>query len=78
LIALPVVKKLTCTLRRLNDTAATLATTPLKSGDKMAEKYMCTGCYRTEGHDNGADYCDECASYKYFAWVEEDEDTYYE
>jgi hypothetical protein len=44
----------------------------------MAEKYMCTGCYRTEGDDNGADYCDECASYKYFAWVEDDEDTYYE
>jgi hypothetical protein len=45
---------------------------------KMAEKYMCTGCYRTEGNDNGADYCDECASYKYFAWVEDDGDEYYE
>ncbi len=44
----------------------------------MAEKYLCTGCYRTEGNDNGADYCDECASYKYFAWVEDDGDEYYE
>jgi methionyl-tRNA synthetase len=44
----------------------------------MAEKYMCTGCYRTEGNDNGADYCDECASYKYFAWVEDDGDEYFE
>jgi hypothetical protein len=40
----------------------------------MAEKYLCTGCYRTEGHDNGTDFCDECQSYKYFAWVEDDED----
>ena len=44
----------------------------------MAEQYMCTGCYQTTGHDDGADYCPECKSYKYFAWVEEDEDTYYE
>jgi hypothetical protein len=40
----------------------------------MAEQYICTGCYRTSGDDNGADYCDECKSYKYFAWVEDDED----
>ena len=44
----------------------------------MAEKYICTGCFQTEGRDDGADYCDVCSSYKYFNWVEEDEDTYYE
>lgn len=44
----------------------------------MAEKYMCTGCYQTEGRDDGADYCDGCKSYKYFSWVEEDGEDYYE
>lgn len=44
----------------------------------MAEKYLCTGCYQTEGRDDGADYCDSCASYKYFSWVEDDGDEYYE
>lgn len=39
----------------------------------MSEQYMCTGCYRSIGQDDGADYCDECQSYKYFAWVDEDD-----
>ena len=41
----------------------------------MAEIYVCTGCYRHHGSDDGADYCPECQSYKYFAWVEDDEDV---
>jgi len=40
----------------------------------MAEVYICTSCYATYGEDNGADYCDKCRSYKYFAWVEEDDE----
>lgn len=38
----------------------------------MSEYYICTGCYQTPGSDDGADYCVICASYKYFAWVEQD------
>jgi hypothetical protein len=41
----------------------------------MAEVYICTGCYRTIGYDVDTDYCRECQSYKYFEWVEEDEDV---
>lgn len=40
----------------------------------MAQVYICTGCYRSYGEDNGADYCSECRSYKYFQWVEMEED----
>ena len=39
----------------------------------MSERYVCTGCYQTEGDDNGADFCIICDSYKYFSWVDEDE-----
>jgi hypothetical protein len=36
----------------------------------MNEVFICTACYQTYGEDNGADYCNICESYKYFAWVE--------
>lgn len=44
----------------------------------MAEKYVCTGCFETEGVDGDANWCRTCESYKYFNWIEDDEDTYYE
>jgi hypothetical protein len=40
----------------------------------MAEQYICTGCYDTIGEDDGADFCRQCDSNKYFAWVEEDQE----
>jgi hypothetical protein len=43
----------------------------------MNEVFICTACYQTYGEDDGADYCNICKSYKYFAWVEagtDDED----
>ena len=43
----------------------------------MAEIYICTGCYQTTGEDDGADYCRKCESYKYFSWVEEDENGFF-
>jgi hypothetical protein len=43
----------------------------------MSEVFICTSCYVTEGADDGGDYCDFCESYKYFAWVESDDDDDY-
>jgi hypothetical protein len=39
----------------------------------MAKVYMCTGCMQTIGEDEPYDYCHTCESYKYFDWVEEDD-----
>ena len=44
----------------------------------MAERYVCTGCMDTTGTEGDANWCNYCQSYKYFNWVEEDEDTYYD
>lgn len=41
----------------------------------MAQVYICTGCMQTIGEDEPFDYCSICDSYKYFDWVEEDEDV---
>ena len=41
----------------------------------MSEIYICTGCMQTIGQDEPTDYCRTCQSYKYFDWVEEDEDV---
>lgn len=39
----------------------------------MAEKFICTGCGRDAIEDD-YNYCTTCESYKYFAWVEDDDE----
>lgn len=44
--------------------------------DAVYDKKMvciCTGCMKTYGDGDGADYCRECKTYKYFEWIEEEE-----